>query len=137
MSGIYSRSQYDQCYLNEYKKINDTQTDYALFKDYNINPNMKANMNICVHNYGYINNCFLCNNNKEATLDNNPENFKKITEIENNLKGINRPLTYCNDKKFQGCFDNNSNLDECTNNIVINPYLCDRDIIPTNMKRFE
>lgn len=136
MSGIYTRTQYDESYVNEYKKVNDPQIDYALFKDYNINPNMKASMNVCVHNYGYIDKCFLCNNNKEATLDNNPENFKKITEIENNLKGINKPLSYSNDNKFQGCFDN-SNSEECQNNIIINPYLCDREIIPTNMKRFE
>ena len=137
MSGIFSRTPYDDCYSDEYKKINQPQIDYALFLNYNINPSMKTEMNVCTHyNSNNVQACNICNINKEATLDKTPDNFTKITEIDSNLKGINRPLTYCNEKKFQGCF-NDSNSAECANNIVINPYLCDRDIIPTNMKRFD
>jgi hypothetical protein len=135
MSGIFTRPQYDDCYTEEYIRINKPKYNYSLFLDYNINPGMKANMNICVHNYNKSNEkCYSCSLNKEATIDKTPENFMKITEIDNNLKGINRHLTYCNDKKFQGCFND---TEECKNNIIVNPQLCNREITPTNMKRFE
>jgi hypothetical protein len=137
MSGIFTRPQYDECYSKEYKKMNDPAYNYSIFLDYNVNPNMKANMNICLYNNEKNNEnkhvkCHTCDLNKEATLDKTPENFKKITEIDNNLKGINYHLTYCNDKKFQGCFNNTEE-----NNITVNPYLCNREITPTNMKKFD
>jgi hypothetical protein len=134
MSGIFSRTQYDDCYSQEYKNINEQKYNYSLFLNYNVNPNMQANMKVCVHNNNEKNECYVCNLNKEATIDKTPDNFKKLTEIDGNLKGINRHLTYCNDKKFKGCF---SESEECTNNIIINPQLCDRDVVPTNMKKFE
>jgi hypothetical protein len=134
MSGIFTRPQYDECYSKEYKQMNDPMHNYSFLLDYNVNPNMKANMNICLKNINNDNNheqCYTCDLNNEATLDKTPDNFLKITEIDNNLKGINLQLTYCNDKKFQGCFDNTQE-----NNIIINPQLCNREITPTNMKKF-
>jgi hypothetical protein len=136
MSGIFSRTQYDECYSDEYKRINEPASNYSFYLGYNVNPNMKQNMSVCVDNIIKYNNedqnCYVCNLNKEATLNKIPENFLKITEIDNDLKGINRHLTYCNDKKFQGCFS-----DAEKNNIIINPQLCDRVVVPTNMKKFE
>jgi len=136
MSGIFSRTQYDECYSEEYKKMNQPKSNYSFFLGNNVNPNMKANMKVCMYNINNNENekCYMCNLNNEATLDNTPDNFMKITEIDNNLKGINRHLTYCNDKKFQGCFNDS---EECKNNIIINPQLCNREITPTNMKKFE
>jgi enoyl-[acyl-carrier-protein] reductase (NADH) len=134
MSGIFSRTQYDECYSTEYKNINEKKYNYSLFLNYNVNPNMQTNMKVCVHNNN--NKCFVCDLNKEATIDKTPVNFKKLTEIEGNLKGINRQLTYCNDKKFKGCFSEPES-EECTNNIIINPQLCDREVTPTNMKKFD
>ena len=128
MSGIFTRSQYDECYSKEYMAMNKPAYNYSLFLDYNVNPNMKANMKVCVED----DKCYSCNLNKEATLDKTPDNFMKITDIDNNLKGMNIPLTYCNDKKFQGCFN-----DSTENNIIVNPQLCNREITPTNMKKFE
>lgn len=134
MSGIFSRTQYDECYFNEYKKINEQNYNYSLFLDYNVNPNMQTNMNVCMHNNINKNNCNVCNLNKDATLDKTPDNFKKITEIDGNLKGINYQLSYCDNKKFKGCF---TESEECANNIIINSQLCDREIAPTNMKKFD
>jgi hypothetical protein len=136
MSGIFSRTQYDDCYHDEYQKINKPQINHALFLNYHVNPNMKANMNVCVHNKIEKDNCFICNLNSSATLDKTPDNFPKITDIDSNLKGIDRQLSYCNDKKFQGCFNDNKSA-ECTNNVIVNPQLCEREVAPTNMKRFE
>jgi hypothetical protein len=129
MSGIFTRPQYDECYSKEYKKMNDPMHNYSFLLDYNVNPNMKPNIKICVQNNEE---CYTCDLNKEATLDKTPENFMKITEIDNNLKGINMQLTYCNDKKFQGCFN-----DTEENIITMNPHLCNREITPTNMKKFD
>lgn len=130
MSGIFTRPQYDDCYPEEYFKINKPSCNYSLFLHYNINPNMKADMKVCLENDN--SRCYSCNLNKEATLSNIPENFMKITEIDNNLKGITKHLSYCNDKQFQGCFNDTSE-----NNIIVNPQLCNREITPTNMKKFE
>lgn len=137
MSGIFSRTQYDDCYSTEYKNINEQKYNYSLFLNYNVSPNMKANTNICIHNNLEDKvDCHTCDLNKEATIDKTPKHFKKLTEIDSNLKGINRHLTYCNNKKFKGCFSNQDS-EECANNITINPYLCDRDVVPTNMKKFD
>jgi hypothetical protein len=136
MSGIFTRPQYDDCYPDEYLKMNKPSYNYSFYLGYNVSPGMKANMKMCVHNDNNNEQCFICNLNNEATLDKTPDNFMKITEIDNNLKGLNRNISYCNDKKFQGCFDNN-NSDECKNNIIINPQLCNREVAPTNMKKFE
>ena len=137
MSGIFTRPQYDDCYPDEYLKMNKPSYNYSFYLGYNVSPSMKANMKMCVHNDDKKNEkCFICNLNNEATLEKTPENFMKITEIDNNLKGLNRNITYCNDKKFQGCFNNN-NSDECKNNIIINPQLCNREVAPTNMKKFD
>jgi hypothetical protein len=132
MSGIFTRPQYDDCYPEEYTRMNKPTYNYSLFLDFNVNPNMKADMKVCLENNN--DKCYSCNLNKEATLSNIPENFMKITEIDNNLKGITRHLTYCNDKKFQGCFKDS---EECKNNIIVNPQLCNREIAPTNMKKFD
>jgi hypothetical protein len=136
MSGIFTRPQYDDCYPDEYLKMNKPSFNYSFYLGYNVSPSMKTNMKVCMHNESSDEKCFMCNLNSEATLDKTPENFMKITEIDNNLKGLNRNITYCNDKKFQGCFNNN-NSDECKNNIIINPQLCNREVAPTNMKKFE
>jgi hypothetical protein len=130
MSGYFTRPQYDDCYPYEYTKINKNKYNYSLFLDYNISPNMKADMKVCLENDN--SSCYTCKLNNEATLNKIPENFLKITEIDNDLKGINRHLSYCNDKQFQGCFDNTEG-----NNIIVNPQLCNREIAPTNMKKFE
>jgi hypothetical protein len=136
MSGIFTRPQYDDCYPDEYLKMNKPSFNYSFYLGYNVSPSMKTNMKVCMYNESSDEKCFMCNLNSEATLDKTPENFMKITEIDNNLKGLNRNITYCNDKKFQGCFNNN-NSDECKNNIIINPQLCNREVAPTNMKKFE
>ena len=138
MSGIFTRPQYDDCYPDEYTKMNKPAHNYSFFLGYNVSPAMKTNMKVCTNNDNESSNdrCFVCNLNNEATLDKTPENFMKITEIDNNLKGLNRNITYCNDKKFQGCFNNN-NSEECKNNIIINPQLCNREVAPTNMKKFD
>ena len=134
MSGIFSRTQYDECFPNEYKKINDNKCNYSLFLDYNVNPNMQGIMKVCI-NDNNNDKCYISNLNQEATIDKTPDNFKKLTEIDSNLKGMNRHLSYCNDKKFKGCFSD-PETEECANNIIINPHLCDRDVVPTNMKKF-
>lgn len=136
MSGIFTRPQYDDCYPDEYLKLNKPSYNYSFYLGYNVSPSMKTNMKVCMQNESSNEKCFMCNLNSEATLDKTPENFMKITEIDNNLKGLNRNITYCNDNKFQGCFNNN-NSDECKNNIIINPQLCNREVAPTNMKKFE
>jgi hypothetical protein len=136
MSGIFTRPQYDDCYPDEYLKMNKPAYNYSFFLGYNVSPTMKTNMKACINNDNEDDKCFVCNLNNDATLDKTPENFMKITEIDNNLKGLNRNITYCNDKKFQGCFGNN-NSDECKNNIIINPQLCNREVAPTNMKKFD
>lgn len=136
MSGIFSRTQYDECYSDEYKRINEPASNYSFYLGYNVNPNMKQNMSVCVDNIIKYNNedqnCYICDLNNEATLDNTPKNFMKITEIDNNLKGINKHLTYCNEKKLK-----ESLKDIEKNDIIINPQLCDRVVAPTNMKKFE
>ena len=50
-----------------------------------------------------------------------------------NLLDIDNRATLCNDDKHKPC-DKNSKEPMCNIGIQCTPYLCNRDIVPTNMK---
>lgn len=74
-----------------------------------------------------------CNENKDCSIPNTWSSIGKRTTIENNLLDIDNRATLCNDDKHKPC-DKNSKEPMCNIGIQCTPYLCNRDIVPTNMK---
>ena len=71
-----------------------------------------------------------CKKNLNAEIKNTYSDIGKRTDIENDLYVLNK-FTNCIDDKFKGC--SNSESKKCNIGIVANPYICERDITPTNM----
>ena len=81
--------------------------------------------------------CSLCEYNKDANLDNSiQELHSNLLDIDSDLKLYTRPGSKCNSTKYVSpnlnCAEN---INDCkSNSVVVTPLLCDRKIVPTNMK---
>jgi len=71
-----------------------------------------------------------CKKNNDADIKNTFDDIGKRTEIENDLYDLNKG-TNCIDDKHKPC--SNSNEKKCNIGVLANPYICERDITPTNM----
>lgn len=72
--------------------------------------------------------CNLCNMNINATINNDFEALSsKLITIDSNLRLQDIILSKCDKNKYHPVQDNKQF-------IVVNPLLCDRSIVPTNMK---
>jgi len=136
MSGISSRLNYDNCFSEQQTKTSCAPANYTLFIDYHINPSMKSAKDISCLSADKNTGCESCDVNKVATLELGPQAFTQRADIEDNLRGIKRNLTQCASEKFLACEINTANRipGECTNFITVNPNLCDRSIVPTNIR---
>jgi len=136
MSGINSRLMYDSCAQAEKTKTVVAPGNYAMFLDNYVSPTLKSSKDIVCLNETKTIGCNQCDTNKNATLELGPQSFVQRADIEDNLRGVKRNLTKCTNQKFMSCEVNAANriAGECNNVITVNPYLCDRNIVPTNLK---
>ena len=139
MSGISSRLKNDSCAIDQYTKTSCAPANYSLFLDYHINPGFKSSQDVpCNGNQTNQIGCVSCNENTNSTIGLGPQTFVQLAEIEDNLRGTRRNLSSCANARFASCelVPNAPNRieGECVNNIAMNPYLCDRSIVPTNLK---
>ena len=82
-------------------------------------------------------NCNSCDENKNAFYNNNINaRCNELLEMESELKNYTRINSNCNDKKYIPTNnDCAGDFKKCVmNKHVVNPILCDRNIVPTNMK---
>jgi hypothetical protein len=138
MSGINSRLIHDTCAQSQKIHTSCAPADYSMYLDYYINPTFKTSKDVpCGHSAKTIG-CLACETNSNAMINLGPDSFVKLATIEDNLRGTIRNLTLCSNEKFMSCQVNpnaaNRIPGECDNFITVNPYLCDRTIVPTNLK---
>jgi len=136
MSGIYSRLPYDQCAGVQKTRDSCEPGNYITSLDLYINPTFKNVQDVpCANNEKDIG-CKKCDLNTGSVMGLGPENFGQKADIEDNLRGIKRNLTKCASEQFVGCDFKVQNRvkDECNNFVVVTPGLCERNIVPTNMK---
>jgi len=138
MSGISSRLINDSCSISQQTKTSCAPADYALFLDYHINPSFKSSKDVLCGTQDKTIGCAPCNENSNSTVELGPQSFVQLADIEDNLRGTKRNLTLCANSKFASC-DLVPNAPsriqgECVNNILMNPRLCERNIVPTNLK---
>jgi hypothetical protein len=115
MSGSYNRKLYDNCQFNLQLKESVSPGEYRLFSGAHENE---------------LNNEF-CSKNTNATISNLWSSIGDRTDVESDLNVIKRG-TNCVDDKHKPC--DNSKEKRCNPGVPANPRICERDIVPTNMK---
>ena len=136
MSGINSRLIHDSCAQSEKTKTSCAPGNYSMYIDSYVSPTLKSSKDVVCLNETKTVGCDSCDTNKNATLELGPQSFVQRANIEDNLRGVKRNLSLCTNQQFMSCDVNSANriAGECTNVITVNPHLCDRNIVPTNLK---
>ena len=144
MSGIQSNLIYDEC-----ATIQAVNQSTRLFRDYDFlvdafENTLKNNVvATCDGKFAHVE-CKLCNLN-QGTMTNTRENVDYRTDVESDLYGLTRLNTYCDSNKFIPCYAQRCNAN-CAEKgganpcdkikSVSEPLLCDRQVVPTNMKPY-
>lgn len=128
MSSIWGRTLYDKCNLEQEVNMSVQPGMYQVFNHKFENSNNSTTTLLpCNTDEKQKMGCQPCSLNSNANINNVNDHFaKKLVDIEADLKLYTRPTTRCANGKYQ-----HSDL---SNNVVVNPFLCDRTIVPTNMK---
>lgn len=146
MSGYFTRTQYDDCYFNTYSTTTSAPLGYSLYAGKFEHDNSKSKT-FCDRNY-----CDKCDDNNSATIPNNWDSVPLRTDIESDLSGRSRILSKCPTQKYLPCglkkyedlgakkpleFEKQFGTDFCGVGSVTNPWLCERNINPTNLKQYD
>ena len=115
MSGSYNRKMYDNCQINLQLKESVSPGEYKLFAG--------AHENELNSEY--------CQKNTNATISNVWSSIGERTDLESDLLVLTRG-TNCVDDKHKSC--TGSKDKKCNPGVPANPRICERDIVPTNMK---
>lgn len=135
MSGLNTRLNNDLCAIEQQTRDSIGDANYRLVVDAYVHPTFKKRSDVTCKD-GSKTGCLKCGENDASTMNLGPQSFGNRVDIEDNLRGIKRIYTKCSNGKFTPCFfPSGSRVEgECTNTITFNPYLCERDIVPTNAK---
>jgi len=114
--GIFDRNLYGKC-----------ETKQALKQS--LNP---GQYNMFLGKYETKLNTNRCNVNSNSTISNKFNSIGTRTDIESDLKVLVR-LTDCDRDKHKPCPISSTNM-HCNPGVPATPYVCDRNIVPTNMK---
>lgn len=115
MSGSYNRKLYDNCQFQLKLKESVSPCEYKLYNG--------AHENELNSEY--------CTKNAKATIPNTWSAIGYRTDVETELLYLVRGSN-CVDDKHKPC--DKSNEPRCNPGIPAVPHICERDIVPTNMK---
>lgn len=135
MSGYNSRFLYDQCTFDQNLKSTTEPCKYRLVSDKYEHDQMTIKNGSCSTVEQQKSGCKSCVVNSKANIEAKWSTIGLRTDIESDLKTINRPNTRCADLKFHPCGPTcNKKYCEkkCPNHVVVNTLICNRDIVPTN-----
>ena len=105
-----------------------------MFLNYYVNPSMETLQTSACSNFTLDpSGCSICDINNGANFTSLPNDFGRRVDIEGQLRGINKATSLCSSNKFGGCL-NEKDSSDCNNFVSVTPRLCDRSIIPSNMK---
>lgn len=117
MSGIFTRSSYDECYFKERNQTNENNFNHLMNMNLYVNNDLNLNKSACPHSIQGALHCATCTVNNNAKLLQTPNHFGKRTEIESSLFGIGRPFALCSTGKFGSCGKfNNMQIEKSNNN---------------------
>lgn len=138
MAGEFSRLTYDDCSNNQ-----DLQQSTKIFTDYVFNlyqyeNTLKSNaVSTCDGKYAHIE-CNACDVNKDSISATLEHSLIQRLKDESSLLGIDRLNTKCDSNKYQPCYKQKCTMEkDCSYRPIVQPLLCDRIIVPTNMKEYQ
>lgn len=140
MSGIQAQLMYDEC-----ATVQNIEQSTAPFKNYNFclpyfENTLKTNtLATCDGKYAHIE-CNLCQQNT-GIMENTLQNLDYRINTENDLYGLTRLNSKCDTLKFKPCYvkdaETKTKVSACDAYLPVSqPLLCDRLVVPTNMKPF-
>ena len=146
MSGIQAQLRFDECATVQ--AINQSTKQ---FRDYNFlldafeNTVKNNTIATCDGKFAHIE-CSVCKYN-DGSMTNTRENIVYRTDLESDLYGLTRLNTECDSQKFKPCYAQKCDKacaerggktgDSCDKfKSVSQPLLCDRLVVPTNMKPY-
>lgn len=148
MAGIQANLMYDEC-----ASVQAVSQSTRQFRDYDFlidafENTLKNNVvATCDGKFAHVE-CKLCKSN-EGTMTNTRENVDYRTDLESDLYGLTRLNTECDSQKFKPCYskkcegscaaesERKSESDPCSKfKAISQPLLCDRMVVPTNMKPY-
>ena len=134
MSSNWSRKNYDDCNYKEKLNMSITAGNYhSNLNSYENNLGINTKLYPCNQNMKKNKNCKVCDVNKNAKY-NNDFNTKtnELLDIETDLKNYTKKN---NCKLNKNDNDNLINFDNYDTSLsVVTPHLCNREIVPSNMK---
>jgi hypothetical protein len=146
MAGIQANLRYDECATIQAVSQSTKQfRDYDFLIDAHENSLKNNVVATCDGKFAHVE-CKLCDLN-QGTMTNTRENVEYRTDLENDLYGLTRLNTDCDSQKFVPCYGQNcdkkcaergnSTVNSCDKFKAVNqPLLCDRLVVPTNMKPY-
>ena len=114
MSGSSNRRMYDECATKLRLTNSVSPGNYMLYP-------------------GAFENEKSCPINTKTTISSNMDSIGKRTDIESNLRVLVRSTDCISDKHKPCTIDSKDK--RCNIGIASNPYLCDRAIVPNNLKK--
>jgi len=115
MSGSYNRKLYDNCQFTLNLKESVSPGEYQLYSG--------AHENQLNSDY--------CSKNSNAVISNKWDSIGQRVDIESNLLVLKKH-TNCVADKHSPCTSQEDT--RCNPGVHANPHVCERDIVPTNMK---
>jgi len=146
MSGIQAKLRYDECATVQAVNQSTKQfRDYDFLIDAHENTLKNNLVATCDGKFAHVE-CKLCNSNN-GSMTNTRENVSYRTDLESDLYGLTRLNTSCDSQKFVPCYAENcdkkcaqkggASNSKCDKfKAVSEPLLCDRMVVPTNMKPY-
>jgi len=151
MSGIQTNLIYDdKTTMQKLEQVSGRLATYDFLLNKFENRPVTNSVGTCDGKFVHIE-CEVCKDN-EGTVPNTYSNYDKIIDRENDMSGRTRRLSGWDGDRFHPCYVNsydekcNSNdnkengenkVNPCADNLVFTqPLLCDRSIVPTNMRQY-
>ena len=138
MSSNWSRLNYDNCSYDQKVKMSVEPGMYNSFLSRFENDLGVSSKSLpCDTEMMKKLNCNNCDLNKDATLNNNiSSRLNELLDVESDLKQYTRLNSKCNEHKYNPLNSECAgDFKKCVmNKYVVTPNLCDRLIVPTNMK---
>lgn len=132
MSGIQARLRYDTAASQQFVDQSTREyRDYDFLVDKFEN---RPNTTQCNRTDPHIE-CKSCSSNQNILDNTRDASLAYRIDMENDLRGSTRPLTLADSGKYISC--NLKSTGACdSQKPIANPWLCDRNIVPTNMRPF-
>lgn len=136
MTGYQTNLMFDTCAAQQ-----ELAQSTKLFRDYEFvlekfeNRKLTNTVATCDGKFAHVE-CKLCPSN-DGVMDNTRKaSLEYRLNVEGDLFGLTRPYTLCDSGKYIGC-NMVGDGSSCKNNkSIAEPLLCDRIIVPTNMKPY-